>query len=77
MDVYHASTMIEPLKNGQEMKDTFWCEREIISIVKKKSDIKEEKNKQKPSTCDIATEINEAIFKYLNSVDVEENDEKR
>ncbi|KYN08348.1 Peroxisome proliferator-activated receptor gamma coactivator-related protein 1 [Cyphomyrmex costatus] len=76
VDIYHASTMKPLLKPDQEIKDTFWCEREIMPCWKKVSDIQEEKNKPKLSTRHIQTQTDETIFEYLKSVDVEEEDEK-
>lgn len=76
VDIYHASTMKPLLRSDQEIKDTFWCEREIMPCWKKESDIQEEKNKPKPPTRDVQTETDENIFEYLKSVDVEEEDGK-
>ncbi|KYN34232.1 Peroxisome proliferator-activated receptor gamma coactivator-related protein 1 [Trachymyrmex septentrionalis] len=74
VDIYHASTMTLPLGPDQEIKDTFYCQREVMPCWKKQSDIQEEKNKPKPSTRDVQTETDENIFKYLKSVDVEEEE---
>jgi len=74
VDIYHASTMKLPLRPDQEIKDTFYCQREIMPCWKKESDIQEEKNKPKPSTRNVQTETDENIFEYLKSVDVEEEE---
>ncbi|XP_011066699.1 PREDICTED: peptidyl-prolyl cis-trans isomerase 1-like [Acromyrmex echinatior] len=74
VDIYHVSTMKLPLKPDQEIKDTFYCQREIMPCWKKESDIQEEKNKPKPPTRNVQTETDENIFEYLKSVDVEEEE---
>lgn len=75
VDVHHASTTTEPIKD--DPKNPIWCEREIIPVWKVKSDMKEETNKSKPPTCDIGTQTYETTLSTKSSVDVVEKDEKR
>lgn len=74
--VHHASTTTEPIKNDSE--DSIWSEREIVSILKPKSDINEEKNKSKPIMCDIGIQTYETVFEFKRSlVDSAEKNDKR
>lgn len=60
--VHHASTTTEPIKNDSE--NPTWSEREIVSMLKPKSDIDEEKNKSKPLKCDIGIQTYETVFEF-------------
>jgi len=75
--VHHASTTTEPIKNDSE--DPIWSEREIVSILKPKSDINEEKNKSKPLMCDIGIQTYETVFEFTKRslVDSAEKNDKR
>ncbi|XP_011260798.1 uncharacterized protein LOC105254042 isoform X2 [Camponotus floridanus] len=75
--VHHASTTTEPIKN--DSGDPIWSEREIVSILKPKSDINEEKNKSKPLMCDIEIQTYETVFEFTKRslVDSAEKNDKR
>ncbi|XP_070160327.1 uncharacterized protein [Polyergus mexicanus] len=75
--VHHVSTTTEPIKNDSE--NPIWSEREIVSMVKPKSDIDEEKNKSKPLMCDIGIQTYETVFEFSKKslVDTIERNNKR
>lgn len=75
--VHHASTTTEPIKNDSE--NPIWSEREIVSMLKPKSDIDEEKNKSKPLMCDIGIQTYETVFEFSKKslmVTTERNDKR-
>lgn len=73
--VHHASTTTEPIKNDSE--NPIWSEREIVSMLKPKSDIDEEKNKSKPLMCDIGIQTYETVFEFSKKSDTTEGNDKR
>lgn len=75
--IHHASTTTEPITNDPE--NPIWFEKEIVSILKPKSDIDEEKNKSKPLMCDIGIQTYETVFEFSTRslVDTAETNDKR
>lgn len=75
--IHHASTTTEPIENDSE--NPIWSEREIVSMLKPKSDINEEKNKSKPLMCDIGIQTYETVFEFTKRslVDTVEKNDKR
>lgn len=76
--VYHAATKTELVVKDDPDNPEIWCEREIISVLKDRTEIKEEKSKPKPPTCDAEVQTNETMFEFSTIIveDVE-TDEKR
>lgn len=75
--VHHASTTTEPIKDDPE--NLIWSEREIVSVLKPKVDIDEEKARPKPLTCDIGIQTYETVFEFppKSLVDVDERCEEQ
>ncbi|XP_011298043.1 serine/arginine repetitive matrix protein 2 isoform X2 [Fopius arisanus] len=48
--IHHASTTTEPLQDDPE--NPVWSEREIVSVLKPKTEVEEDKVKEKPSMCE-------------------------
>ncbi|XP_025072908.1 protein PF14_0175-like [Pogonomyrmex barbatus] len=75
---HHAFTTTEPIKD--KTGNLIWSERNFFLVLKNKSDIKEEQNKAKPDTCNVAVQTNENVFELDKklSVDViKKNEESR
>lgn len=68
--VHHASTTTEPIRDDPD--NPVWSEREIVSVLKPKVDIEEEKNREKPATREMAIQTNETVFDCPTRI---ENDE--
>lgn len=77
--VYHAATKTELVIKDDPDNPEIWCEREIISVLKDESQLKEEKNKSKPLTCDAKVQTYETMFESPTNtvVDAVQKDEKR
>ncbi|KOC60266.1 Peroxisome proliferator-activated receptor gamma coactivator-related protein 1 [Habropoda laboriosa] len=75
--VHHASTTTEPIKDDPE--NLIWSEREIVSVLKPKVDVHEEKLRLKPSTCDIGIQTYETVFEFppKSLIDVDERHEQQ
>lgn len=58
--IHHVSTTTEPIKDDPE--NPVWSEREIVSVLKPKAEIEEEKNRPKPTTQDTGIQTNETVF---------------
>ncbi|XP_076669360.1 uncharacterized protein LOC143369380 isoform X1 [Andrena cerasifolii] len=73
--VHHASTTTEPVKD--DPKNLIWSEREIVSVLKPKADIDEEKLRPKPLTCDVGIQTYETVFEFppKSLIDVDERHE--
>ncbi|XP_053975874.1 NK-tumor recognition protein isoform X2 [Hylaeus volcanicus] len=70
--VHHASTTTEPIKD--DPGTLIWSEREIVSVLKPKADIDEEKLRPKPPTCDVGIQTYETVFEFppKSLIDVDE-----
>ncbi|XP_043276735.1 uncharacterized protein srl isoform X2 [Venturia canescens] len=55
--IHHASTSTEPIQDDPD--NPLWSEREIVSVLKPRADFEEEKNREKPSTREIAVQTGE------------------
>lgn len=75
--VHHASTTTEPIKDNSG--NLSWCEREIISVLKPKADLDEEKVKQKPPTSEMGIQTYETVFEFPTKslVDIDERNEEQ
>ncbi|KAK2584070.1 hypothetical protein KPH14_006517 [Odynerus spinipes] len=75
--VHHASTTTEPIKDNPE--NLAWCEREIISVLKPKADLDEEKMRPKPTTKEIGIQTYETVFEFPTKslVDIDERNEEQ
>lgn len=77
--IHHVSTNTEPINDDPE--NPIWSEREIVSVLKPKAEIEEEKVKPKPLTMDRSIQTNETVFgpyyKEGNTGEIESQDEKR
>lgn len=75
--VHHASTTTEPIKDNTG--NLSWCEREIISVLKPKADLDEEKMKRKPPTSEMGIQTYETVFEFPTKslVDVDERNEEQ
>ncbi|XP_015597139.1 serine/arginine repetitive matrix protein 2 isoform X2 [Cephus cinctus] len=75
--IHHVSTTTEPIKDDPE--NPVWSEREIVSILKPKSEVEEEKVKPKPPTREIAIQTNETVFDCPSrtSENTDENDAQK
>ncbi|XP_043460965.1 NK-tumor recognition protein-like isoform X2 [Leptopilina heterotoma] len=58
--IYHASTTTHPIQTDHD--NVIWSEREIVSILKPKSEIEEIKVEAKPSVRDASIQTNETVF---------------
>lgn len=58
--IHHVSTNTEPINDDTE--NPIWSEREIVSVLKPKAEIEEEKAKAKPKTIDRGIQTNETVF---------------
>ncbi|XP_012268335.2 serine/arginine repetitive matrix protein 2 isoform X2 [Athalia rosae] len=58
--IHHVSTTTEPIKDDPE--NPVWSEREIVSVLKPKADVEEEKNRPKVITHDVGIQTNETVF---------------
>lgn len=58
--IYHASTTTHPIQTDHD--NVIWSEREIVSILKPKSEIEETKVDAKPSVRDASIQTNETVF---------------
>ncbi|XP_031848169.1 uncharacterized protein LOC116433801 isoform X2 [Nomia melanderi] len=74
--IHHASTTTEPVKD--DFGNLNWTEREIVSILKPKVDIDEEKVRPKPDTCDMGIQTYETVFEFppKSLIDVDERPEE-
>ncbi|KAG7200971.1 hypothetical protein KM043_003329 [Ampulex compressa] len=75
--VHHASTTTEPIKD--DPTNLIWSEREIVSVLKPKADIDEEKIKPKPLTCDVGIQTYETVFEFptRSLVDIDDRTEEQ
>ncbi|XP_035721997.1 serine/arginine repetitive matrix protein 2-like isoform X2 [Vespa mandarinia] len=75
--VHHASTTTEPIKDNSG--NLSWCEREIISVLKPKADLDEEKVKRKPPTSEMGIQTYETVFEFPTKslVDIDERNEEQ
>ncbi|XP_076293648.1 uncharacterized protein LOC143215420 [Lasioglossum baleicum] len=70
--IHHVSTTTEPIKD--DFGSLNWSEREIVSILKPKADVDEEKVSPKPQTCDVGMQTYETVFEFppKSLIDVDE-----
>lgn len=70
--IHHVSTNTEPINDDPE--NPIWSEREIVSVLKPKSEMEEEKARPKPLTVDRITQTNETVLGvyYKENVNDEE-----
>ncbi|CAK9806843.1 Peroxisome proliferator-activated receptor gamma coactivator-related protein 1 [Anthophora quadrimaculata] len=75
--VHHAFTTTEPIKDDPQ--NLIWSEREIVSVLKPKVDVQEEKVRLKPSTCEIGIQTYETVFEFPTKslTDVDERREQQ
>ncbi|XP_076632979.1 uncharacterized protein LOC143347585 isoform X1 [Colletes latitarsis] len=75
--VHHASTTTEPVKD--DLGNLNWLEREIVSVLKPKADIDEEKLRPKPPTCNVEIQTYETVFEFppKSSINVDERHEEQ
>ncbi|CAK9800803.1 Peroxisome proliferator-activated receptor gamma coactivator-related protein 1 [Anthophora plagiata] len=75
--VHHAFTTTEPIKDNPQ--NLIWSEREIVSVLKPKVDVQEEKVRLKPSTCEIGIQTYETVFEFPTKslTDVDERREQQ
>lgn len=75
--VHHASTTTEPIKD--DPTNLIWSEREIVSVLKPKVEVDENKTRPKPATCEIGIQTYETVFEFpsKSSTDVDERDEQQ
>lgn len=74
--IYHAATKTELVVKDDPNNPEIWCEREIVSVLKDRLEIKEEKNKPKPPTCDAMVQTYETMFSTNTVEDVEINEKR-
>ncbi|XP_015430145.1 PREDICTED: NK-tumor recognition protein [Dufourea novaeangliae] len=76
--IHHASTTTEPIKD--DFGSLNWSEREIVSVLKPKVDVDEEKAHPKPLTCDVGIQTYETVFEFppksLTDIDERHEDER-
>ncbi|XP_076176418.1 uncharacterized protein LOC143151298 isoform X3 [Ptiloglossa arizonensis] len=75
--VHHASTTTEPIKD--DPGNLIWSEREIVSVLKPKIDIDEEKVRPKAVTCNVGIQTYETVFEFPSKslIDVDERYEEQ
>lgn len=75
--VHYASTTTEPIKDNTG--NLSWCEREIISVLKPKADLDEEKGKPKPPTSEMGIQTYETVFEFPTKslMDIDERNEEQ
>ncbi|XP_078034696.1 uncharacterized protein LOC144468821 [Augochlora pura] len=75
--IHHVSTTTEPIKD--DFGSLNWSEREIVSILKPKGDVDEEKVHPKPTTCDVGIQTYETVFEFppKTLIDVDDRDEEK
>lgn len=73
--IHHVSTTTEPIKDDPE--NPVWSEREIVSVLKPKADIEEEKNRPKVVTHEIGIQTNETVFDSPAQTNTTVSNEKR
>nr|XP_033330832.1 NK-tumor recognition protein [Megalopta genalis] len=74
--IHHVSTTTEPIKD--DFGSLNWSEREIVSILKPKGDVDEEKVRPKPKTCDVGIQTYETVFEFppKSLIDVDDRNEE-
>ena len=61
--IHHVSTTTTPVQG--DLESLVWSEREIVSVLKPKSDFEDEKVRPKPKLREAAAQTNETVFSQL------------
>ena len=71
--IHHVATSTEPITIN-DPQNPVWCEREIVSVLKIKTELEEAKTKKKAECREIATQTNETVFNCPARIVNEDNE---